>query len=135
MNSLCESLMVFIHPESVVVDKTAGDSLKKYTLSELVSLTCADDVVIAMLADVTVLAFILFPDILGNADSVVMLDGAMAKSRYVNVEQFSSVRKLTLKIPNSKYDRAAMTIDTPTITAIPPENGCRPSPGTIVTGS
>ena len=104
MNSLCESLMVFIHPESVVVDKTAGDSLKKYTLSELVSLTCADDVVIAMLADVTVLAFILFPDILGNADSVVMLDGAMAKSRYVNVEQFSSVRKLTLKIPKFKYD-------------------------------
>ena len=52
--------MVFIPPESVVVDKTAGDSLKKYTLRELVSLTCADDVVIAMFADMTVSGFIYF---------------------------------------------------------------------------
>ena len=76
MNSLCESL-VFTPPESVVVDKTAGDSLQKY-LRELVSVTCVDDVVIAMFADITVLGFTIFPDIFGNADSVAMLDGAMA---------------------------------------------------------
>ena len=111
--------MVFIPPASVVVDKTAGDSLKKYTL-RLMPVTCADDVVIAMLADMTVSGFISFPDV-GNADSAAMLDGAMAKSKYVNVEQFSSARKLALKFPKSKYDRAAMTIDTPFIAAVPPE--------------
>ena len=69
------------------------------------SVTCAD-VVIAMFADMTVSGFILFPDIVGkfNADSVAMLDETMAKSKYVNVEQFSAVRKLTLKIPKFKYD-------------------------------
>ena len=77
MNLLCESLMVLIPPESVVVDKTAGDSSSKYTL-RLMSVTCADDVVIAMFADMTVSGFILLPDIVGNADSVAMLDGAMA---------------------------------------------------------
>ena len=46
--------MVFIPPESVVVDETAGDSWKKYTLRELVSTTCADDVVRVMFADMTV---------------------------------------------------------------------------------
>ena len=111
--------MVFIPPASVVVDKTAGDSLKKYTL-RLMPVTCSDDVVIAMFADMTVSCFILFPNV-GNADSVVMLDGAVAKSKYINVEQFSSVRQLTLKFPKSKYDRAAMTIDTPFIAAVPPE--------------
>ena len=45
----------------------------------------------------------------------------MAKSKYVNLGQFSSVRKLTLTYPKSKYDRAAMTIDTPFIAAVPPE--------------
>ena len=125
--------MVFIPPASVVVDKTAGDSLKKYTL-RLMPVTCSDDVVIAMFADMTVSCFILFPNV-GNADSVVMLDGAVAKSKYINVEQFSSVRQLTLKFPKSKYDRAAMTIDTPFVAAVLPENRCRPSPGTIVTGS
>ena len=133
MNSLCESLVVFVPPESVVVDKTADNSLKKYTL-RLMPVTCADDVVIAMLADMTVSGFISFPDV-GNADSAAMLDGAMAKSKYVNVEQFSSARKLALKFPKSKYDRAAMTIDTPFVAAVLPENRCRPSPGTIVTGS
>ena len=64
-----------------------------------------------------------------------MLDGAMAKSKYVNLEQFRSVRKLPLKFPKSKYDRAALTIDTPFVAAVPPENRCRPSPGTILTGS
>ena len=90
-----------------------------------------------MFADMTVSGFILFPDIVGkfNADSVAMLDGAMAKSKYVNLEQFRSVRKLTLKFPKSKYDRAALTIDTPFVAAVPPENRCRPSPGTILTGS
>ena len=77
MNSLCEPLMVFIPAESVVVDKTAGDSLKKYTL-RLMSVTCADDVVIAMFADMTVSGCILFPDIVGNTDSTAMLEGAMA---------------------------------------------------------
>ena len=46
-----------------------------------------------------------------------MLDGAMTKSKYVNVEQYSSVRKLTLKLPKSKYDRAAITIGTPFVAA------------------
>ena len=47
---------------------------------------------------------------------------AMAKSKYVNVGQFSSVRKLTLTYPKSKYDRAAMTIDSPFVAAVPPES-------------
>ena len=98
-------------------------------------MTCADDVVIAMFADITVSGFITVPDIIvGNADPAAMLNGAMAKSKYVNV-LYSSVRKLTLKFPKSKYDRATMTIDTPFVAAVPPENRCRPSPGTIVTGS
>ena len=76
MNSLCESLMVAsFPPESVVVDKMAGDCAKKDTLRKLVSITCADDVVIAMFADMTV-SRLFFPDIVGNADSVAVLDGA-----------------------------------------------------------
>ena len=93
--------MVFIPPESVVVDKTAGDSSRKYTLRELVPVTCSDDVVIAMLADMTVLGFIIDPEIVGNADLVAMLDGEMGESKYVHVEQLLSVRKLTLKFPKS----------------------------------
>ena len=95
MNSLCESLMVLISPESVVVDKTAEDSLKRYTSRELVSVTCAVDVS-------------LVTDSVGNADVVAMLDGAMAKSKHVNAEHFFSLRKLTSKFPKSKYDCAAI---------------------------
>ena len=86
------------------------------------SVTCADDVVIAMFADMTVSGFILLPDIVGNADSVAMLDGAMVKSEYVNVEYFFPVRELTLKFPRSKYDRAAITIDIIFVAAVPAEN-------------
>ena len=53
MNPLCESLTLSIPLESVVVDKTAGDSFKKCTFRELVSVTCADDV-IAMFAGMNV---------------------------------------------------------------------------------
>ena len=81
--------------------------MKKYTLRELVSVTCEDDVVIAIFADMTVSGFTKVNDIVGNADSVAMLDRAMAKSKHVNVEQFSSERNLTLNFPKSKYDRAA----------------------------
>ena len=45
--------MVLIPPESVVVEETADNSSKKYTLFE-VSVTCADDVVVDMFADMTV---------------------------------------------------------------------------------
>ena len=55
----------------------------------------------------TVSGFTKVNDIVGNADSVAMLDRAMAKSKHVNVEQFSSERNLTLNFPKSKYDRAA----------------------------
>ena len=99
------------------------------------SATCADYVVIAIVADMTVSGFIIIPDIAGNADSVAMLGGAMTKSKYVNVEQFSSVRKLTLKFPKSKYDCAAITTGTHFVAAVPPENRSKPSPGTIVPGS
>ena len=120
--------MVLIPPESFVVDETADNSSNKYTLCE-VSVTCADDGVIDMFADMTVSSFITFPEIVGNAESVAMLDGAMAKSKYVNIEQFSSVRKLTLKFLKSKYDRAAITIDTPFVaTANAPTVGVQQNP-------
>ena len=73
------------------------------------SVPCADDVVMAMFADLTVSGFIIFPGIVGNADSVAMLDGPMAKSKYVNKEQFLSVLEFTLKFPKSKYDIGAIT--------------------------
>ena len=100
--------MVFIPFESVVADKTARDCLKK-TLRELLSVTCADGVVMAMFNEATASDFILFPDLVENADSVAMLDGPMAKSKYVNKEQFLSVLKFTLKFPKSKYDIGAIT--------------------------
>ena len=59
-------------PESVVVDKMAGDCAKKDTLRKLVSITCADDVVIAMFADMTVSDCTLVPEIVVKTDSVVM---------------------------------------------------------------
>ena len=121
MNSLCESVMVFIPPESVVAVKAAGDPLKEYTLRELVSVTCADDVVIAMFADMTVSGFITVP-------LEMLIPSRCLMEQWPNTCQrrtISSVRKLTLKFPKSEYDRAAMTIDTPFVAAVPPENRCR----------
>ena len=100
--------MVFIPFESVVADKTARDCLKK-TLRELLSVTCADGVVMAMFNEATASDFILFPDLVENADSVAMLDGPMTKSKYINKEQFLSVLEFTLKFPKSKYDIGAIT--------------------------
>ena len=89
MNSLCESLMVAsFPPESVVVDKMAGDCAKKDTLRKLVSITCADDVVIAMFADMTVSDCTLVPEIVVKTDFVATLVGAMAESKCVNVVFF-----------------------------------------------
>ena len=59
----------------------------------------------------------------------------MPNLKYVNAYHFFSVRTLILKFPKFKYDCAAKTIGTPFVAAVLPENGRRPSPGTIVTGS
>ena len=88
--------MVLIPPESFVVDETADNSSNKYTLCE-VSVTCADDGVIDMFADMTVSSFITFPEIVGNAESVAMLDGAMAK--YMSTENNFVCTKVDFEIP------------------------------------
>jgi len=72
INSLCEFFVMFIPHELVVVDDTADDCLKKDTVRELVSVTRADDVVIAMLADMTVSGSTVAPEIVVKTDSVVM---------------------------------------------------------------
>ena len=116
------SLILFVPPESVVIDNTADNFLKKYTLRELVSATCADDVGIASFADMTVSGFITLPDLLEMQIPSRCLMEQKQNPIMSDVGQFLSVCKLTLKFLKSKYDRAAMTTETLIFASVPPES-------------